>query len=89
MKDAAFGFHWIFEISFVKHAVDGASIAILGWNRSKFECTSDYCHYSWPYKFLDTIGMQEDLIKAVKMLLLFLVLFRVSAFCIINYRLKH
>lgn len=79
----------MFEVSFVKHALDGASVTILGWNRTKFECKSDYCHYSLPRKFLDTIGMKEDLIKSVNMLLLFMVLFRVAAFCIINYRLKH
>jgi hypothetical protein len=89
MKDTAVGFHWIFEISFVKHALDGASVAILGANRTKFDCDADYCHYRSPHKFLESIGLVEDLAKAVQALTCFMILFRVLAFCIMNYRLKH
>lgn len=89
MKDAANGFQWIFEISFVKHAMDGATISLFGWKRAKFNCYADYCHYRWPQKFIESIGMHEDFLRAVQALLFFLVFFRVTAFCIMNYRLKH
>lgn len=89
MKDTAVGFHWIFEMSFVKHAMDGASVAILGSNRTKFDCDADYCHYRWPHRFLQSLGMQEDLTKSLQALLIFLFIFRIAAFCIMYIRLKH
>lgn len=77
-------------MSFVKHAMHAGTVAILGWNRAKFDCdTSDYCHYRSPQKFLESLGIQDELVKEMNWLLLFLVFFRVAAFCIMNYRLKH
>lgn len=89
MKDTAYGWHWIFELSFVKHAFDGASNSILGYSREKMNCADLYCHFQWPHKFLESIGVDDNMYKVIQSLLAFLVIFRLTAYCIINYRLKH
>lgn len=79
----------MFEMCFVKHSFYGACSAILGYNREKFDCDIDYCHYRWPHKFLQMVELDEDVADAVKALLYFLITLRVAAFLIMNYRLKH
>jgi hypothetical protein len=89
IKDAPSAFHWIFSITFVKHSLDGGATAILGWNREKLKCNEDYCHYSLPKKFLNTIDLQEDFVKSVEALIAFFLIFRLAAFFIMRYRLKN
>lgn len=78
----------MFEITFVKHAFDGACITILGSNRTKLDCAADYCHYRSSHKFLESIGMEENLSRSVQVLFVFLIIFRVSAYFIMKCRLK-
>lgn len=89
MKDAAYAWHWLFYSSFLKHALDCAYIAIFGYERSKLECDADYCHYRWPNKFLQTLGIDASVPVAISVIVFELFLFRILAFFVIKYRLKH
>lgn len=64
---------------------------ILGYNRSKLNCDETfYCHYQRPQKFLQDLGVDDEVTyEAVVTLLVYLILFRLVAFFMIKYRLKH
>lgn len=90
-KDANIFFHWIFEICFLKYAGDASASTIFGYNRTKMICDDTvYCHFQHPNKFLSTVGL-DDIVtfNAIFVLILSLIFFRVVAFIMMNYRLKH
>lgn len=91
MKKTHWMFHWIFSITFMKHALDAGTTAIFGWNREKMNCdeSENYCHYARPKKFVDSIELHEDFSDSVQNLFYFLFLFRLVAFGIMRYRLKN
>lgn len=89
LKDTSYGWHWLFYCSFLKHALDGSFLAIFGFNRSKLECEADYCHYRWPHKFLETLGVEANFFDAVAVIVFSLFLFRILAFFVIKCRLRH
>ena len=89
MKDASYGWHWLFYSSFLKHALDAGMEAIFGFNRKKLNCEADYCHYRWPHKFLESLGVQTTFTNALYVIIFSLFLFRLTAFFVIKYRLKH
>lgn len=90
-KDANVFFYWVFELCFVKHAGDASVASILGYNRSKLICDEEvYCHFQRPEKFIETLGIRDYIpVETVVSLFTFLVTFRLVAFYMINYRLKH
>jgi ATP-binding cassette, subfamily G (WHITE), member 1 len=87
-KDAARLFRWIFETSFIKHALSGSLIAIFGFNREKMDCELEFCYYRLPEKFMESLAITDDFTSVVIKLLFFVVVFRVLAFFIIWRRLK-
>lgn len=89
MKDTSYGWHWLFYSSFLKHGLDGGFLAIFGFNRGKLECEATYCHYRWPHKFLETLGVSSSFSVAISVIVFSLFLFRISAFLVIKFRLKH
>jgi ATP-binding cassette, subfamily G (WHITE), member 1 len=90
MKDTSTYWHWLFQASFLKHALDADFLIIFGFNRTKLECkTKMYCHYQLPTKFLEMLGVQTTFHYALAMIIFSLFLFRILAFFVINYRLKH
>lgn len=89
MKDTSYGWHWLFYSSFLKHSLDAGFLAIFGFNRSKLECEEIYCHYRWPHKFLDTLGVDTSFSDAIIVIVFSLILFRVVAFIVVQQRLKH
>lgn len=89
MKDASYIWHWCFHASFLKHALDADLIVIFGFNRTKLDCNADYCHFRWPHKFLESLGVQTTFHDALFYIVVSLFLFRILAFFVIKYRLKH
>lgn len=59
MKDAAPYMRWLFHTSFLKYGLEGVAHAVFGYDRGKMQCSSDYCHFVQPQKFLDQVGMDE------------------------------
>jgi ATP-binding cassette, subfamily G (WHITE), member 1 len=89
MKDTGYGWHWLFYSSFLKHALDADFLAIFGFDRRKLDCEARYCHYRWPHKFLESLGIQTTFQQALNAIIFSLFLFRILAFFVIRYRLKH
>lgn len=79
----------ISQISFMKHALDGYGSLILGFDRPKMDCTSVYCHFVEPQKFLNLIGMEEDIPKVFYAMVIIWFVFHVVTYCVMRYRLSH
>lgn len=89
MKDTNPAWHWIFETSYIKHAFEGSMQAIFGFNRDKLNCDDEYCHYRWPNKFMESVGVFDEYSNVILKLIAFVFIFRIIAFIIMSYRLKH
>lgn len=59
VRDAHPYARWLFRTSFLYYALDGVAQAILGYERDKLSCSSEYCHFVHPQRFLDQIGMDS------------------------------
>lgn len=90
-SDANVYFHWIFDICFAKYAGDASLQSIMGYNRSKLRCEDTlYCHFQRPGKFLETIRIDDEIaLETIASLIIFILIFRLVAFCMINHRLKN
>ncbi|CAH0746902.1 unnamed protein product [Bemisia tabaci] len=58
-KDAPSYFSWLFEISFMKYALEGVMSAIYGYNRPVLDCSEMYCHFRMPKKLLHDLGLKD------------------------------
>lgn len=89
LADAPGWLHWLFHISYLKYAAEGATHAIFGFNRPKLECNDIYCHYRFPLKFMKLVDMHHnDYITTFIVLLVICILLRIIAFFIMALRLK-
>jgi len=59
VRDAPGALRWLFELSFLKHALSGSAVAIYGWGRKRLECNAPYCHFRIPEQFLKEVGLNE------------------------------
>ncbi|KXJ81700.1 hypothetical protein RP20_CCG018349 [Aedes albopictus] len=90
LNDAHPIMHWLFHISFLKYALQGATVAIFGFDRPKLDCEETYCHFVLPKKFLKEIDMlRADFVEAVIALAVIFFVFRIAAFYVMRYRLKN
>lgn len=87
-KDLNSAWHWIFETSFIKHALEGSMQAIFGFDREKLDCNVDFCPFRRPDKFLASMGITDTYSSVVLKLVTFVFIFRVISFAIISSRLK-
>lgn len=89
LADASSYLHWLFHISYLKYALEGASNAIFGFNRPKLQCNQIYCHYQIPNKFMKMIDMDHsDLVTVTMVLLGMCILLRIIAFYFMSLRIK-
>lgn len=87
--DAHPALHWLFHMSFLKHALEGATLAIFGYDRPKMECDRIYCQYRIPKKFMKLIDMHNGDITTVSIVLIVICLsLRIVAFFIMSFRIK-
>ncbi|XP_055549562.1 ATP-binding cassette sub-family G member 4-like [Wyeomyia smithii] len=90
LNDAHPVMHWLFHVSFLKYALQGATVAIFGYDRDRLECDEIYCHFVLPKKFLKEIDMlSADFVEAVIALVVIFLVLRISAFYVMRYRLKN
>jgi hypothetical protein len=88
-NDVHWGFHFIFETVYLKHAFYGVTSAIMGFNRTDLNCDKIYCHFQKPRKFMDMIGIKDDLTSpAIAFALTFLTL-HILTYCRLKYRLRN
>lgn len=87
--DAHTSLHWLFHISYLKYALEGASNAIFGFDRPKLQCKQVYCHYQIPSKFMKMIDMhRSDFSTVVTILAIICISLRVAAFYIVSMRIQ-
>lgn len=89
MRDVHELMHWLFHISFLKYALEGSSLAIFGYERSKLDCNEIFCQYVRPNRFLQVIGMEDgSYLFATAALTFIFVMLRLISFYIMSYRLR-
>lgn len=89
MKDTASYFHWLFDINFMDNAIKGSFQSIFGYNRTKMNCDAIYCHYSYPNKVIEELGITVSVERALLIILLYAICSRVITFAFIKFRLKN
>lgn len=81
---------WLFHTSFLKHAFEGALLSIFGYDRPSLQCSSDYCYFTSPVKFLNEIAMPNpDYGHAMMFLIVLYFVLRTVTYLLLLYRLQH
>ncbi|KAL5279567.1 hypothetical protein ACFFRR_003892 [Megaselia abdita] len=89
LDDAPSYIQWMFHGSFLKYSLEGSALAIFGYGRPKMDCDAIYCHFVYPDKFLESIGMRDSSYElAVIVLIIIFMSLRVLAFYIMSFRLR-
>lgn len=83
-KDVQPWLKWVFDISFLNHANNGITIALLGYDREKLQCDDIYCRFKDPTDFLKFI----DAPATISFHSFFIILFIVHICTFINMTLK-
>ncbi|XP_004530367.1 ATP-binding cassette sub-family G member 4 [Ceratitis capitata] len=88
-KDSPVYLKWMFDVSFLKYALDGSMLSLFGYGRGKLECKEMYCHHSHPAFFLRNmdLGNANYKVAAIFLLCLFVML-RILAFYVMSFRLR-
>lgn len=81
---------WMFHISFLKYAFEGAVLAIFGYDRGKLPCEKqDYCHFVHPERFIKEMDMdQSQYYIAVLALIALNIFVRVCAFIALHLQIN-
>lgn len=88
LTDAHPVMHWLFHISFLKYALEGASLALFGYDRPRMDCDQLFCQFVLPKKFMKEVDMHKsDIATVVTMLFAIFILFRCTAFLVMYLRL--
>lgn len=89
-------FSWMFETTYLKHAIDGAGMAIFGYNRPKLRCNESfgeskvvYCHFQSTKKFMKFLGLSENLPKVYSIIFITLAVIHIAAYRVMRHRLKN
>lgn len=87
-RDAHPWMQWIFDLDFLKHANDGITQAIFGYNREALECDKIYCHFEKPVTFLKLIGSPDNPMQSIYAFPIIFFAVHVVTFYNVNQRLK-
>ncbi|XP_033153719.1 ABC transporter G family member 2 [Drosophila mauritiana] len=88
-KDAPVYLRWMFDISFLKYSLEGATMAIFGYDREPLACNELYCHLRHPQFILKSLDMANgNYTLALIFLVGVLVFLRILAFYIMSFRLR-
>ncbi|XP_039285419.1 ATP-binding cassette sub-family G member 4 [Nilaparvata lugens] len=80
---------WGTNLSYLRYSLEGYVAAIYGLNRPILPCTSYYCHYKYPKKFMSEVAMNGDQFWLDVYALLFtLFLTRVAAYILLRWRIR-
>ncbi|XP_030380667.1 ATP-binding cassette sub-family G member 1 [Scaptodrosophila lebanonensis] len=79
---------WVSYVSYVRYGFEGAMVAIYGMDRAKLQCSTIYCHYRSPKKFLEEMSMDNALfwVDAVALIGTFFAL-RIIAYFVLRWKL--
>lgn len=83
---------WLSYLSIFRYGLESAMIAIYGYNRPPLECHQIYCHYKYPARFLEDLGIKNsaDIVPFnLSMLSVFLVVSQLFLYWVLRYKAKH
>ncbi|VVC39402.1 ABC transporter-like,P-loop containing nucleoside triphosphate hydrolase,ABC transporter [Cinara cedri] len=82
-------YRWLYDISFMKHSVQGVLHAVYGFDRSVLPCSNIFCPYGSPKVMLKTIDMADNLywINVSFITSIYFVL-KISSFIALKYKLS-
>jgi hypothetical protein len=87
---------WLFDSTYLKHAIDGAGSLIFGFDRAKLKCSEtlgqsmiNYCHFQSTKKFMKFLGVKENLSKSYSIILITFALLHITTYFIMRHRLKN
>lgn len=88
--------YWLFEITYLKHAIDGAGLMIFGYKRSKLRCSETvghskiaYCHFQSTEKFMNFLGLTENLPRIYAIIFATLITLHITTYYVMRHRLKN
>lgn len=90
LSDLPFCFYWMSYLSYLRFGLEGLVEAIYGLDRGTLECPRDvyYCHYRYPKKLLEEVGVLADQFdNDVIILILFMFILRIGAFLMLKHKL--
>lgn len=88
-KDAPVYLRWFFDVSFLKYSLDGAMLALFGYDRQRLDCNEMYCHLSRPKYILKNLDMENANYQlAIFFMFGLLIMLRIIAFYIMSFRLR-
>lgn len=89
LDHAPFYLKWLFHLSFLKYGFEGIVKAIFGYERGKLQCTEVYCHFMYPEKFMDEVGMKSaEYTFDMFCLIGFYVVLRIITYCALWIRVS-
>ncbi|XP_048505173.1 ATP-binding cassette sub-family G member 4-like isoform X2 [Athalia rosae] len=89
LTDAHPWLHWLFHLSFLKYGFEGLMVAVYG-DRSKMDCSQDYCHYRYPKQLLKTVDMTNaEYWFSISLLIGLYLTLEITAYVALRIRLKH
>nr|QER78507.1 ATP-binding cassette transporter [Diaphorina citri] len=83
---------WLSYISIFRYGLESAMIAIYGFNRKPLQCNQIYCHYKYPQRFLEDLGIKNDdntVWFNLSMLCVFLLVSQLMLYLVLRYKAKH
>lgn len=51
--------YWFTYLSYIRYAFEGVIISIYGYNRPKLKCSTDFCLFKSPGRFLQELNMED------------------------------
>lgn len=81
--------HWLSYVAYVRWGFQGVVLAIYGFDRGVLHCSTGYCHFKYPVKFLEELDMDGGhyWVCVVCLVGIFLVL-RTVGYFVLRFKLK-
>lgn len=83
---------WLSYTSIFRYGLESAMIAIYGFNRAPLDCDQIYCHYKYPVRFLEDLGIKnrtDTVWFNLSMLAVFLLFSQCLLYVVLRYKVKN
>ncbi|XP_045447547.1 ATP-binding cassette sub-family G member 4-like [Melitaea cinxia] len=73
-------------LSYFRYAFDALMQTAYGFGRSALPCHADFCLFKRPDKYLDYLGLSQNLRADIVAIVIWIVLLKLSLICVLKYR---
>jgi len=82
-------YSWIYDISVLKHCMQGILHAIYGYNRSALPCPEMYCHNGSPELVLKDVNMSDNIFwNSIGYITVLFVFLKICTYIVLKYKLS-